>query len=71
MVIETGGESTPHAQTDLAILEKIVDDEVSSLQILDRDARLDEFVDSAEADSSRPLPIWRRDSIESYLLVPA
>ncbi|MGH2973730.1 MAG: hypothetical protein ACRDLL_02535, partial [Solirubrobacterales bacterium] len=42
-----------------------------SLQILDRDARLDEFVDSAEADSSRPLPIWRRDSIESYLLVPA
>lgn len=71
VVIETGGESTPHAQTDLAILEKIVDDEVSSLQILDRDARLDDFLNTAEADSPRPLHIWRRDSIESYLLVPA
>jgi predicted ATPase len=70
VVIETGGESTPHARTDLNILERMMGDKVNSLQILDRDARLDEFIDHFEATSPRPVHIWRRDSIESYLLVP-
>ena len=48
-----------------------MDAEVQSLQILDRDARLEEFVDEAEQGSLRPLQMWRRDSIESYLVVPA
>jgi predicted ATPase len=70
VVVETGGESTPQARTDLGILERIMDREVRSLQLLDRDARLGEYVDGEEARSARPLHIWRRDSIESYLLVP-
>lgn len=71
VVIETGGESTPTARSDLRILERMMDAEVQSLQILDRDARLEEFVDEAEQGSPRPLQMWRRDSIESYLVVPA
>lgn len=70
VVIDTKGESTPEAKTDLSILEKMVDDEVASLQVLDRDARLDEFVTKAEDEASRPLHIWRSDSIESYLVTP-
>jgi predicted ATP-dependent endonuclease of OLD family len=70
VVIDTGGESTPEARTDLSILEQMVDDQVSSLQILDRDARLDDFVTKAEEESTRPLHIWRSDSIESYLVAP-
>jgi energy-coupling factor transporter ATP-binding protein EcfA2 len=70
VVIDTGGESTPEARADLSILEKMLDGEITSLQILDRDARLDEFVERAEESSSRPLHIWRFDSIESYLIAP-
>lgn len=70
VVIDTGGESTPEARTDLSILEKMVNDEVTSLQILDRDARLDDFVETAERKASRPLHIWRSDSVESYLVAP-
>jgi hypothetical protein len=71
VVIETGGESTPAARSDLKILESIMDAEVRSLQLLDRDSRLDEFVGEAERLSPRPLHVWRRDSIESYLIAPA
>ncbi len=70
VVVETGGASTPSARSDLAILEQMMGAEVDSLQILDRDARLMEFVEQAEADASRPTKIWRRDAIESYLVVP-
>jgi AAA domain, putative AbiEii toxin, Type IV TA system len=70
VVVETGGESTPAARSDLSILERIMNAEVRSYQILDRDARLHEFVDDAERQSPRPLHIWRRDSVESYLIVP-
>ena len=71
VVVETGGESTPTARSDLSILERMMDAVVRSYQILDRDARLEEFVDSAEQQSPRPLHIWRRDAIESYLVVPS
>jgi predicted ATPase len=70
VAVGTGGESTPTARSDLGILERMMEAEVRSYQILDRDARLQEFVDDAEAASSRPLHIWRRDAIESYLVVP-
>jgi predicted ATPase len=70
VVIETGGESTPTARSDLQILERIMDAEVESLQLIDRDARIDEFIRDEEEGSPRPLHIWRRDSIESYLVVP-
>ena len=43
---------------------------IQSLQILDRDARLDEFVDAMEGSHARPLHVWRRDAIESYLILP-
>ena len=48
-----------------------MDAEVRSYQILDRDARLLEFVEHAEQQSPRPLHLWRRDAIESYLVVPS
>lgn len=70
VVVDTGGESTPEARTDLSILEKMVDAEMSSLQILDRDARLDEFLEKTEQSPDRPVHIWRFDSIESYLIAP-
>ncbi len=70
VVIETGGESTPTARSDLKVLERIMDAQVQSLQLLDRDGRIDEFIDEAEQKSPRPLHVWRRDSIESYLVVP-
>ncbi len=70
VVIETGGESTPTARSDLAILERMVGNKVQSIQLLDRDARLDQFVEAAEVDSPRPMHVWRRDSIESYLVIP-
>jgi predicted ATPase len=71
VVIETGGESTPEARGDLSILERIMDREVRSLQILDRDGRLAVFVEALEENALRPLHMWRRDSIESYMLVPS
>jgi energy-coupling factor transporter ATP-binding protein EcfA2 len=71
VVIETGGESTPTAKSDLKILETMMGNEVQSLQLLDRDARLQQFIDEAEERSPRPLHIWRRDAIESYLVVPS
>jgi predicted ATPase len=70
VVIESGGESTPTARSDLTILETIMGGGVQSLQILDRDARTDEFVAQAESTSPRPLHVWRRDAIESYLVLP-
>ena len=70
VVIETGGESTPAARTDLAILERIMGNDVRTLQILDRDARLPASVARAETGSPRPLHVWKRDSIESYLVIP-
>jgi hypothetical protein len=70
VVVDTGGESTPESRTDLGILERIMDTKVKSLQVLDRDARLQRFIDSEEGSAPRPLHIWRRDSIESYLVVP-
>jgi len=70
VVVETGGESTPQARTDLTILERIMDRQIRSLQLLDRDARLGEYVGREESRSPRPLHIWRRDSMESYLFVP-
>lgn len=70
VVVDTGGESTPESRTDLGILERIMDKKVRSLQLLDRDARLQQFVDGHEEHSERPVHIWRKDSIESYLLVP-
>lgn len=71
VVIDSGGESTPAARSDLGLLEKLMGSDVESLQILDRDARLDEFVERAEATSKRPLHVWRRDAIESYLVIPS
>jgi len=71
VVIEPGGESTPAARSDLEIGERIIGHPISSLQIRDRDARLDRHVAATEAASRRPLHVWRRDSIESYLVVPA
>lgn len=68
VVIETGGDSTPTARSDLKILERMMDAEVRSLQLIDRDARLQQSIDTAEQSSPRPLHIWRRDSIESYLI---
>ena len=70
VVIESGGESTPTARSDLNILERIMGSDVRSLQILDRDARIEEFVAHAEITSPRPLHVWRRDCIESYLVLP-
>lgn len=70
VVIETGGESTPTARSDLKILERLMDAHVRSVQLLDRDGRLDQFVAQEEERSPRPLHIWRRDSIESYLVSP-
>jgi predicted ATPase len=71
VVIETGGESTPAARSDLAIVERIIDRPLRSLQIRDRDARLDGHVHATEDAAPRPLHVWRRDAIESYLVVPA
>jgi predicted ATPase len=71
VVIESGGESTATARSDLGVLEAIMGRNILSLQILDRDARLDEFVDLLEQSYPRRLHVWRRDSIESYLALPA
>jgi predicted ATPase len=71
VVIETGGESTPAARSDLNIVERILDRPLRSLQIRDHDARIDEHVRATEEGAPRPLHVWRRDSIESYLVVPS
>jgi predicted ATP-dependent endonuclease of OLD family len=71
VIIETGGEATPQARSDLGILEKMMGQPVESLHILDRDARLDGQVAQVEARAPRPVHVWRRDSIESYLVVPS
>ncbi|MDP9299299.1 MAG: ATP-binding protein, partial [Actinomycetota bacterium] len=71
VLVETSGESTPEARTDLALLERMVGNKVDSLQLLDRDARLQEFVDRFETTAARPVHVWRRDAIESYLVVPS
>lgn len=71
VVIETGGESTPAARSDLAIVERIIDRPLQSLQLRDRDARTDAHLQMTEERAPRPLHLWRRDSIESYLVVPA
>lgn len=70
VIVETGGESTGTAKSDLEILERILDSAVSSFQILDRDARLDDARVRLLESSTRPRHMWIRDSIESYLIVP-
>lgn len=71
VAIETTGDSTPAARSDLSIVEQITGAELSSLQLRDRDSRTDEHLASEEAAAPRPLHFWRRGSIESYLIVPA
>lgn len=70
VAIETGGDSTPAARSDLAILEKMIGAEVQSLQIRDRDSRIQAHVEFEEGSSPRPVHFWRKGSIESYLVVP-
>jgi hypothetical protein len=70
VAIETGGDSTPAARSDLSIVEQIIGAGVDSLQIRDRDSRIDDHIAYEEAVSPRPVHFWRLGSIESYLVVP-
>ncbi len=70
VAIETGGDSTPSARSDLSVLEQMIGGQINSPQIRDSDSRLDKHVEREEQESPRPLHIWRKGSIESYLILP-
>lgn len=71
VAVVTDGDSTPMARSDLRVLEEMLGSEVKSLQLRDRDARTEDHIAAIEGSVRRPLRIWRRDCIESYLLVPS
>lgn len=71
VVIPTGGaDQFGHVQ-QLDVFEQLLDGPIASVELRDRDARTAEDRDHLMNAATRPLTIFERDSIESYLLEPA
>lgn len=65
----SGADKFEHVQ-QLDVLESVLGGELRSLELRDRDARLDEGRERLVAKSKRPLHVFERDCIESYLISP-
>jgi ABC-type lipoprotein export system ATPase subunit len=70
VVIPTGGaDQFGHVQ-QLDVFEQLLDGPIASLEMRDRDARTDDDREALMRSAPRPLLVFERDSIESYLLNP-
>ena len=54
----------------LQFLEHVLGQQVKCLLVRDRDGLTDDWMKSIHAKSKRPMFIWPRDCVESYLIVP-
>lgn len=70
IVPTTGSDNESHLQ-QLDVLEALLGVTLTTLQIKDRDGRLDPAREHSHANARRPLHVLERDCIESYLVHPA
>jgi len=68
-IVVSGAYRFEHVQ-QLDVIEEFLGRKISSLEIRDRDGLLDERRESVMAGTRRPLRIWWRDCVESYLIHP-
>jgi ABC-type cobalamin/Fe3+-siderophores transport system ATPase subunit len=70
VVIPTGGaDQFGHVQ-QLDVFEQLLNSKVASIELRDRDARTGDDRQTVMGKASRPLVVFEKDSIESYLLNP-
>jgi hypothetical protein len=69
-VIPTGGADQFGQVQQLDVFDQLLEAPMASLELRDRDARTDGDRAALMTNASRPLHVFERDSIESYLLAP-
>ncbi|MGH2878385.1 MAG: ATP-dependent nuclease [Solirubrobacteraceae bacterium] len=70
VVVSTGGADRFGHVEQLDVFEQMLGTAIASLEIRDRDGRIDEHREEVITRATRDLHLLERDSIESYLLVP-
>ena len=70
VVVPTGGADRFGHVEQLDVFEQLIGTSIASLEIRDRDGRIDEHRKEIIDTAARSLHLLERDSIESYLLVP-
>lgn len=70
VVVPTGGADRFGHVEQLDVFEQMLGTTIASLEIRDRDGRLDEHRQTIIDTATRSLHLLQRDSIESYLLIP-
>lgn len=68
--LAVGGADKFEHVSQLDVIEGLLDRKLATLEVRDRDARLEERCATLAANSPRGLHVWSRDSIESYLVEP-
>lgn len=68
--LAVGGADKFEHVAQLDVIEGLLDRRIATLEVRDRDARLPDRCASLVAESPRELYVWRRDSMESYLVEP-
>jgi energy-coupling factor transporter ATP-binding protein EcfA2 len=71
VAISVGGADRFEHVAQLQVMENLLGAPLQSLELRDRDAMIEETRAERMRGAVRPLHIWQRDSIESYLLDPA
>jgi len=71
VIVQTGGSDNEGHLQQLDVLEGVLGVKLNTLQIKDRDGRMAEVRTDQIASAKRPLHIFERDCIESYLIDPA
>ncbi|MFF0232819.1 ATP-dependent endonuclease [Micromonospora sp. NPDC005254] len=71
VIVQTGGSDSEGHLQQLDVLEGVLGVNLSTLQIKDRDGRLAEYRNAQMTEAKRPLHIFERDCIESYLVEPS
>lgn len=70
VTVPVGGADRFEHVKQLDVFEAMLGNPVGSLELRDRDGMTDEHREKATQAAARPLLIWERDSIESYLIEP-
>ncbi len=70
VVMQVGGADRFGHVEQLDVLERLLGAPLASLEVRDRDGRLDQDREAIVTDSPRPLHMLNRDCIESYLVEP-
>jgi ABC-type cobalamin/Fe3+-siderophores transport system ATPase subunit len=70
IAVGVGGANKFEHVEQLKVIESFLGKSIASLEIRDRDGLLDDLWEATAKEATRPLRIWWRDCLESYLVDP-